>query len=306
MFCSLFCFCLQAAVPAHAATSAAAAAAQAAQIPNRGALFKIEDGGHTLYLFGTIHVGAADFYPLEPRVTAALDHAGTLALEIDPNGDPAGVVKAMQEHGLYHGGGPAINDIAPEFRPRLERLMQQLGISPASVAPMKPWLLASVLEVSDFAALGYQSGLAVDTWLSQQAHARKIPVLELESVGSQMALFDRMTLAEQCRFLEDGIVAIEDKDQAEDAREIARAWRNADAAGLEALAKKAADDDSFSGRFVQKVLLDERNPGLANGIARLLARDSNSMAAIGVLHLVGTASVPELLRKRGLKVERIY
>jgi uncharacterized protein YbaP (TraB family) len=121
-----------------------------------------------------------------------------------------------------------------------------------------------------------------------------------------MALFDRMTLAEQCRFLEDGIVAIEDKDQAEDAREIARAWRNADAAGLEALAKKAADDDSFSGRFVQKVLLDERNPGLANGIARLLARDSNSMAAIGVLHLVGTASVPELLRKRGLKVERIY
>jgi uncharacterized protein YbaP (TraB family) len=30
------------------------------------------------------------------------------------------------------------------------------------------------------------------------------------------------------------------------------------------------------------------------------------LAAIGVLHLVGAGSVPELLRKRGLTVERVY
>jgi uncharacterized protein YbaP (TraB family) len=283
----------------------AAAQAQATP-PNRGALFKVGDGHHTLYLFGTIHVGAADFYPLEPRIMAALQRAGTLALEIDPNGDQAGVQKAMLAHGVYHGGGPAIDDIRPEFRPRLEKLLKQYGISPASVAPMKPWLLASVLEVSDFATLGYQSSLAVDSWLSTQAHARRIPVIELESVESQMALFDRMSLQDQCRFLEDGIVSIEDKDQADDAREIARAWREADASALEALAKKAAEDDTYSGRFVQKVLLDERNPNLAKGIAALLARDNNSVAAIGVLHLVGAGSVPELLKKRGLTVERVY
>ena len=283
----------------------AAAQAQAGP-PNRGALFKVGDGRHTLYLFGTIHVGAADFYPLEPRIMGALQRAGTLALEIDPNGDQAGVQKAMLAHGVYHGGGPAIDDIRPEFRPRLEKLLKQYGISPASVAPMKPWLLASVLEVSDFATLGYQSNLAVDSWLSTQAHARGIPVIELESVESQMALFDRMSLQDQCRFLEDGIVSIEDKDQADDAREIARAWREADASALEALAKKAAEDDTYSGRFVQKVLLDERNPNLAKGIAALLARQDNSVAAIGVLHLVGAGSVPELLKKRGLTVERVY
>lgn len=295
-------------VPSYAGTPATPAtlATPAAAVPNRGALFKVGDGRHTLYLFGTIHVGSPDFYPLEPRVMAVLDRAGTLALEIDPNGDQAGVQKAMLAHGVYHGGGPAINDIRPEFRPRLERLFKQFGISPASVAPMKPWLLASVLEVSDFATLGYQSDMAVDSWLSQQAHARNIPVLELESVEKQMALFDRMTLAEQCRFLEDGIVAIEDKDQADDAREIARAWRDADKAALDALARKAAEDDTFSGRFVQKVLLGERNPALAKNIAALLARENNSLAAIGVLHLVGTGSVPELLRKRGLTVERVY
>ena len=70
--------------------------------------------------------------------------------------------------------------------------------------------------------------------------------------------------------------------------------------------RKSAADDSFSGRFVQKVLLDGRNPALADAMVRLMARDNNSLAAIGVLHLVGKGSVPELLRKRGLTVERIY
>jgi uncharacterized protein YbaP (TraB family) len=41
-------------------------------------------------------------------------------------------------------------------------------------------------------------------------------------------------------------------------------------------------------------------------MVKLMARENNSLAAIGVLHLVGKGSVPELLRKRGLTVERIY
>ncbi|PMQ02662.1 TraB/GumN family protein [Janthinobacterium sp. AD80] len=57
---------------------------------------------------------------------------------------------------------------------------------------------------------------------------------------------------------------------------------------------------------MQKVLLDGRNPALADGIASLLSREKSSLAAIGVLHLVGTKSVPELLRQKGLKVERVY
>jgi uncharacterized protein YbaP (TraB family) len=38
----------------------------------------------------------------------------------------------------------------------------------------------------------------------------------------------------------------------------------------------------------------------------LMGRENNSIAAIGILHLLGKGSVPELLRKRGLSVERIY
>ncbi|WP_317204735.1 TraB/GumN family protein [Janthinobacterium sp.] len=305
MFCGFFLLAAPAARDDPAAAQRQAAGEEVAQ-PNRGALFRVEHAGHTLYLFGTIHVGAADFYPLEARVTAALRRATTLALEIDPDADPAAAAQALRRYGMYTAGGPAAAEIAPSFRPRLERLLKQYAIAPAAVAPMKPWLLASVLAVSEFSAQGYRPELAVDAYLARQARARGIAVLELESMAGQMALFDRMSLAEQARFLEDGISAIEDKEQANQARAIAQAWRGADAAAFEGLAREAAADQSFAGRFVQKVLLDERNPGLAEGIAALLARDKDSMAAIGVLHLVGARGVPALLRERGLRVERVY
>jgi uncharacterized protein YbaP (TraB family) len=289
------------------AQPAAPAAAGHQKLPTlRGALFRVGQGSHTLYLFGTIHVGAPDFYPLEPRLSAALEHASTLALEIDPEGDPVQMAKAVRTYGLYAPGGTAAAQIRPEFRPRLQALLKQYGIAPESVAPMKPWLLASVLSISEFGACGYQSSLAVDTYLARQAHQRKIPVLELESASAQMALFDRMAAGEQAHFLEESITAIEDKEQAAQAKAIADAWRTADSAALDKLAQDAAADTSFSGRFLQKVLLEERNPGLADGIARLLARQDHAVAAIGVLHLVGNGSVPQLLRERGLKVERIY
>ncbi|MGK5077460.1 TraB/GumN family protein [Janthinobacterium sp. HLX7-2] len=273
---------------------------------NRGALFKVHDASHTLYLFGTIHVGAPDFYPLEPTVTQALEGAGALALEIDPGVDPRAAVSAVLKYGMEAPGSEVPSDCRQTLAPRLAPLLQKYGIPLEAMAPMKPWMLASMLAIGEFATLGYRSELAVDNYLSQQAKARKIPVVELESMESQMALFGAMTPADECRFLEDGVASIEDQEQGQEAREIAQAWRTADAQAFDRLAAKAAQDPSFAAQFVQKVLLDGRNPALADGIAKLLAREKNSLAAIGVLHLVGEKSVPDLLRKRGLTVERVY
>ena len=295
MFCGLFLLPLQ---------SALAEAPSVAQ--KRGALFKVQDASHTLYLFGTIHVGAPDFYPLEPTVTQALNGAGALALEIDPGADPRKAVSAVLKYGMEAPGSKVPPDCRQTLAPRLAPLLQKYGIAPEAVAPMKPWMLASMLAIGEFSTLGYRSDLAVDSYLSQQAKARKIPVLELESMEGQMALFGAMSPLDQCRFLEDGVASIEEQEQSQEAREIADAWRNADAAAFDRLAAKAATDPSFAAQFVQKVLLDGRNPALADGIAKLLAREKSSLAAIGVLHLVGDKSVPDLLRKRGLKVERVY
>lgn len=300
-------FCLLLGIGPAAQAAATVAAPSAAANQAQGTLYKLEYAGNTSWLFGTIHVGAADFYPLEPRVTQALERATALALEIDPAADPAKSMAIMREYGLYApGSGPAMADIRAEYRPRLERMLKKHGIAPEQVAALKPWMIVMLITIGEYRKLGYQPEYGVDLQLARLAHGRKLRVIELESIGGQAALFGRLQPAEQARFLEDGLDTLEDPQQGVQPRDLVDAWRSADAAKFEALAQMVAQDKTFSGQFMQKTLLDERNPVLAHGIVEMIKKEKHSFAAIGILHLVGTGSVVEQLRQRGVKVEKIY
>ena len=89
-------------------------------------------------------------------------------------------------------------------------------------------------------------------------------------------------------------------------RQIVEAWRTADQGALDNIAARAEADTSLAGKFVQEVMLEERNGPLADKLLKLLEQQDNSVAAIGVLHLLGKHSVPAKLRALGLTVERIY
>jgi uncharacterized protein YbaP (TraB family) len=255
-----------------------------------------------MYLFGTMHAGLPEFYPLEPRIAQAVAGASTLALEVDP-ALPADLVdKAMREHAM---AAPGFTLPAP-LAARLARALQERGIEPAVVAPFKPWVATVILAMHDLAAQGYSPALGVDAHLAGLARAAKVRVMSLESADSQMAAFDRLSDAEQLRFLDESITKMESGKARTEMREIVDAWRTADRQALDAMARKVESDTTLSGRFMREVLVDGRNRTIADKLLQLLAQESNTVAAIGVLHLVGERSVPALMRARGVTVERIY
>lgn len=255
-----------------------------------------------MYLFGTMHVGLAEFYPLEPRIAQAVAKAPTLALEVDPHLPPAVVAKAMRDYGM---AGPGAT-LPPALAARLAPVLARAGIDPAAVAPLKPWLVAMVLCLHEYAALGYRSDLAVDAHLATLARAGKAKVVELETIDTQMALFAALPDADQLRYLDDTLGLIESGKDKDEVRQVVEAWRTADRPALDALAVRVENDTTYAGRFVQKVLLEGRNGGLADKLLALLAKEDNTVAAIGVLHLIGKQSVPVLMRAKGVKVERVY
>lgn len=272
---------------------------------DRGALFKVTGNGHSMYLFGTMHVGQPGFYPLEPRIAGAVAGASTLALEIDPLADPAAMAGALRAYGMATPGA-SIDKLSPALRNRLNKALAKAGMEASSVAPLKPWLIATVLAIAEYAAQGYRAELSVDSHLAQLAKANKVPIVALETPASQMGLFNRLSEAEQMQFLEESIAMIETGKQNSEVRQIVEAWRTADKGAFDAIARRAETDVSVSGKFVKTVLLDERNVAIADKLASLLQRLDRSVAAIGVLHLVGNNSVPALMKQRGLTVERVY
>ncbi|HEY0488352.1 MAG TPA: TraB/GumN family protein [Telluria sp.] len=273
---------------------------------DRGALFKVSANGHTMYLFGTMHVGVPAFYPLEPRIAEAVAGASTLALEIDLARDPAAIAGAMKKHGMQAAGSSLYQRMTPELKERLGKALRKSGFDPAMADAMKPWLVATLLALGEFSALGYSPALAVDLHLAQLARERNVPVTELETVDSQLALFSAVPDAEQMRFLEEAVTLLEQGKQAAEVRQVVAAWSSADKAGLDAIAKRIEEDQTAGGRFMREVILERRNVTMAEKLEKLLAQKNNSVAAVGVLHLVGKTSVPALLRARGMAVERVY
>jgi uncharacterized protein YbaP (TraB family) len=277
-------------------------AANPALATERGALFKVTGGGHSMYLFGTMHVGLAEFYPLEPRIAQAVAGASTLALELDPAVAPAVAEKAMREHGMAAAG----QTMPAALAARLARVLEQAGINPAVTAPLKPWLVATLLAMREYEAQGYRADLGVDSYLATLARVGKVKLIELESLDGQMSMFGQLSHAEQLRYLDESLAMIESGRQRAEIRTVVDAWRNADRGALDALAERAQNDTSMAGRFVQQVLLDGRNGALADKLLQLLAREDKTVAAIGVLHLLGKQSVPALMQAKGVTVERVY
>jgi uncharacterized protein YbaP (TraB family) len=272
----------------------------------RGALFKVTWQDHTQYLFGTMHVGLPAFYPLEPRIVNAVKAASTLALEIDPAAPADEMAQAMVRQGMIHPGGAGYERMAPARRARLDAALQQAGIDAETARVLNPAMLAALISLSQYQKLGYRADLSSDAWLAQLARQGKTRVVALETVDSQLGEFKKMTSAQQWNFLDESLDNLASGEELDEARGLVDAWANADRAALDALASRAEADDSVSGTFMREVLLDGRNGALADKLEVLLKKEEKTVAAIGLLHLLGKRGVPALLQAKGYRVERVY
>ena len=270
----------------------------------RGALFKVSGHGHTMYLFGTIHVGLPEFYPLDKSVTRALTSSTTLALEIDPTVQTAQDASLMQRAALTT--PDIVAAMPPELGPRLTRRLEALGAPATLSTQFKPWMLVVTLTIIEYSKLGYRPDLAVDAHLAKLAHSQNIKVIALETVESQLDLFDHLPVADQWTILDETLASLDSGEAQQEVQSVTNGWAKADHATLDALALKYETDQRLSSQILQRRFLTERNGPMADKLDGLLKREKHTMAAVGLMHLIGKDSLPALLRAKGLKVEQVY
>ena len=143
-------------------------------------MFKIERAGRSAYVFGTIHVGRADFYTLDGRILQVLQHSSCIALEIDPNNAQA-LAPLMAKYDVYADGKAHQKDLPSGLQKNLNALLGKYGMTPASVANLKPRLLASLLGISEYASQGYLPQFGIDTTLANVAKSSNKRLIELKT-----------------------------------------------------------------------------------------------------------------------------
>lgn len=273
---------------------------------DRGFLWRISKGGHSSYLYGTIHVGRPAWAVFGPTVAQALRSSDTLALEVDLT-DPE-VMRELGAGALAAGDAAGSVALPPDTRKRLSAHLAAACLPPQAVSMMAaqhPVMQAITLTVLAARWDGLDPSWAQELALGGAARALGKRVISLESVAlQQRALLtaSEIPAAEQVRQM---------LDQLDDQRArtvLVRLSDDWERGQLDDLAHYDVWCDCMNDpadRATMRHLLDDRNPGLAEGIDAEHSRGRQVFAAVGALHMTGGQSIPELLTRRGYDVQRI-
>ena len=127
----------------------------------------------------------------------------------------------------------------------------------------------------------------------------RISGLFRDAFPQQIALFDSMPQDAQLSFLDETVEALPKAKTTLD--EMVAEWIEGDADQLAALMNAELTDPVLRDR-----LLTSRNANWAGWIENRLAQPGTVFIAVGAGHLAGVGSVQDQLRKRGVKVRRVW
>jgi uncharacterized protein YbaP (TraB family) len=292
--------------PAQPATPAQIQAA-AHNARDHGFLWRIDKGGRSSWLYGTVHVGRLGWIAPGPRVDAALRASDTIALEID-NLDPEMQRRTLQGMTDVPAGTPfpTVAALPYELRARLQRAAATVCMSPELLEILPPYLAASLLTSLTVRRDGLDSVYGIDNALAARGHGEKLAVVSLETPELQLKTLQFPgSAAETIALVASALDDIEGDRARPLLLRVAQLWADGDWRSFSAYESWCDCLKTAADRADMKRVLDDRNPGLAASIDALHLGGKRVFAAVGSLHMIGPRGLPALLARRGYRVEPI-
>ncbi len=293
LFCALVGPAHAACPPVPALPSAEQAAAWAAKAPDRGLLWRISRDGHSSYLFGSLHIGKADWAYPGPALRAAWAATEVLAVELDP-ADVGAVLAEL----------PKTQALSPALTRRLDDQARVACLPPGALSALPAVLQLSTLSLLEARRDGFDAGFGQDVMLLAWAKTDARPVQSLESVQEQLQALEP-SAAELPAIVDGSLRQLSKGQMREPLRKLAASWSRGDLATLAHYERWCACADSPAERAWMRRVNDDRNGPLAARIAALHGAGQSLLVAVGALHMSGPQALPRLLADQGFTVEAL-
>ncbi|SDC55306.1 TraB/GumN family protein [Shouchella lonarensis] len=273
---------------------------------SKGILYKVEKGGNTVHLFGSIHVGNEDIYPLHENVERAFDEADHLVVEIDLTElDPMEVMTVMTESGTYQDGRSLSDALGEESFQDTMDILEAYGMDQSDVETFKPWYVSQMVSELMVKKAGYSSDEGVDLYFLNRAGEDNLNIISLETFEDQMSVLSGfLTEDSQAALLED--MVNEYHNNGEKLRNLMDIWQAGDVEAFSKLRSESMNQmDSEDYQAYAKALTDDRDEEMVNKIEEFLSADEDEtyFVAVGSMHLAGENSIVDLLKDRGYDVQ---
>ena len=268
-------------------------------------LWEVQAGQNRIYLFGTIHVGRPDFYPLPAAVQSAYRDSDVLALEVDPNNQQEAMTAVMSA--MYSPPDNIENHLPSELLTRVASLCQSYGLPFDQLRQMKPYLLMFTLTNFEYGKLGFSPEQGLESHFAERASMDGKTLVALESMTQQMQMLDQLSPELQTAMLNITVDEISNGEVATLASEMIDAWRsgNVDALGAVLSSEENELPDALAAQF-HRQFISERNQDMAQKIERMLQSGKRVFVAVGAMHMAGVDGIPATLAAKGYKVKPLH
>lgn len=274
-------------------------------------LYKVSDeNGNVLWLFGSIHVGREDYYPLPEYVLTAFDGSDALAVEMDIMAFEWNFPLQTQllQKLMYFDGSTIQSHLQPETYRRAVEILEENESYSESLAYYKPVFWWSTIESLCMKKTGAQTTLGIDRHLLKRARNDGKPVREVESAEFQYGMMAEFSEELQIELLESSIALYDNWEaSAADLQQMMDLWAGGDEAAFAAYLNTEAEfaDEQEAALYAEynDKLITQRNATMTEYAEEALLSGEEIFICVGAAHIVGQGAIAENLRELGYTVE---
>ena len=276
-------------------------------------LYKVtDDDGDVIWLFGSIHVGLEEYYPLPDYVMDAFEGSDALAVEFD--------IVAYQEDmqaqtaaltALMYTDGTTIADHIPaELYEKAVKIIDENSMYVSAYDMYCPVLWSSMLDNIIIEKTGVETDLGVDMHMINLAYDCDKPVLNVESPELQYNLMAGFSEELQIMLLEKSVENFERYNLYGMAMNmLMKTWMTGDEETLVLMLNEESQLGTERERELYAeycdALITQRNLSMTQYAEDALESGDELFICVGAAHIVGPDAMADLLAERGYTVERI-
>ncbi len=254
----------------------------------------------TLYLLGSVHAANANFYPLDPIIEEAYQVSDVLVVELNLTSIPKEkMLQVVLSRAVLPPDQNLENSLSKETWSKLTKTLKKHNVPAASFMRFKPWFAALTVVTLRIVESGYSPTYGIDQHFTKKGDKE---IVELESVDSQLALFDDLP-----KEIEEVLVldAIEGSLQSGgNLEQIMIAWQAGDAEALHKIMFSSVKQQPELEPLFKRMFTD-RNHTMAKRIEELLKKHNSLFVVIGAGHLVGDQGVVDIFLNKGYSVVQL-
>jgi uncharacterized protein len=262
-------------------------------------LWELTKGDKTVTLFGSLHIGKPDFYPVPAVIRSRFDDATVLAVEADVTLSETRTTCQK----LAAGDEKLEKLLSDDETIELNRYLQAANVNRKAIEGKKLWMVNLLLTAIELQQLGVDFEDGIDVVVIKQARELKKRIVEVEGpkqCSSLAGAGNIESLAGLNRFL----TSVRENKMERRIEGLLNAYRAGDG---EAIQKIILEEygDSAMGKTSKRRLFDDRHAPMAEVIDGYFANKEKHFVVIGAGHMFGENNLLQALEKRGIKIKRL-